>query len=142
MPDILDFSNVKITEEVDFSKAKKVDSICKINIYGTDISKIKLRYEMFKLYFPKKDNIPFELQANVYEQLLNNFKKNGYIRSYEKLDKEYKELYYIEKGGMYKIVNLFQKYWWGYGYDKLSILLYTIGFFVFFWSNYSVSKIE
>lgn len=108
--------------------------ICFISLINSDIENIKLRYSMFKLYFP--ENIDIDTKANVYEKLLKTQKDNGYISSYEKLDKEYIEFKYL-KSGKYSsiggwILNLVNKLWWGYGYDKVLIIRNTLILFAIF----------
>jgi uncharacterized protein YjbI with pentapeptide repeats len=135
LPKILYFNNVEIKEGViDFTKAS-VDSIpdkkCHIYLSGTDVSKIMLRYESFKLMF--EDSIPFDLKSTIYENLLLNTEMLGYKKSYELLDKEYKEITYLqgyEKPKWFR--NWLEKNWWGYGYNKELIIRNTILLFLFF----------
>ncbi len=130
LPDTLDFSYVTTKKVIDFTYTTKENfsEVCKINLLGTDINKIRLRYDRFQLYFPKNTN--FEHKLNVYEQLLNKTKKDGYIESYEKLDTEYKYIVYKHKNEWLK--HFFDKYWWDYGYKKERIILNTFILFLFF----------
>ena len=107
---------------------------CLINLVDADIEKIKLRYSMFELYFP--DGLNSDMKTNIYERLLKTQNDNGFISSYEKLDKEYAEFKYL-KSGKYStiggwILNMVNKYWWGYGYDKMLIIRNTLLIFVLF----------
>ena len=101
-----------------------------------DIEKLKLRYSMFELRFPYDDAFNSDMKTNIYERLLKTQKDNGFTSSYEKLDKEYSEFKYI-KSGKYSsiggwILNMVNKYWWGYGYDKTLIIVNTLLIFVLF----------
>jgi len=135
LPQVLNFNKVEINGEIiDFTNSL-VDSIpdkrCRIYLYGTDISKLNLRYEMFKLMF--EDSIPFDLKSNVYEKLLKQTELLGYKKSYEILDKEYKEITYLEGFEKPKwFRNWLEKNWWGYGYNKELIIRNTILLFLFF----------
>jgi uncharacterized protein YjbI with pentapeptide repeats len=144
LPQILYFQNVKINgENIDFTEAL-VDSIpdkrCHIYLTGTDVSKINLRYDMFKLMF--EDSIPFDLKSNVYQRLLKQTELLGYKKSYELLDKDYKEATYLRNSEnpeycpfmkwLDKQRNWLDKIWWGYGYNKEYIIGNTLLLFLFF----------
>ncbi len=148
LPDILDFSYLNLDSlkgEIDFSTAKR-DSIseangifCKINLLDTDISKIKLPYNEFELYFPEYTE-PVQ-KMNLYEELLNKMKKDGFKRGYEKLDIEFKDVYYqyraetaenIWKESWWSVFNTVSKCWWNYGYDKWLVFAWTGGLFLLF----------
>lgn len=149
-PKILDLSNLEINiDALDFSEVI-TNGECWINLAGTDIGKLNIRYEQFKLWFsddlqiqkavyPKSTtatNIPFDVKANVFESLLKRTEQLGYRKSYEKLDKEYKQLIYL-KGGNYgkfegRFLNWINKNWWGYGYNKELIIRNTLLLFLFF----------
>lgn len=137
LPKFLIFSDIKkITEDIDltntFVNAKY--GICKIGLLNSDIDKIRFRYSNFELYFP--NGTKPEVKTVVYEKLLAKQKKEGFISSIEKLEKEYKEFRYKESGENTKIggyiMNWFDKYWWDYGYDKERIILITILLILFF----------
>lgn len=135
LPQTLHFQDVKIKgKDIDFIAAR-VDSIpdkrCHIYLSGTDIGKINLRYEMFKLAF--ENSISFDLKSNVYEKLLKRTEQLGYINSFKLLDKEYKEVTYLEGYKESKwFRNWLDKNWWGYGYNKEFIIRNTIFLFLFF----------
>ena len=142
LPDTLDLSHVKNIEgELDLSYATKFRGTCYINLLGTEIPRVRLRYSNFRLLFPDsmpnhRDelNVSFEDKCNVYEQLLKNFANNGYTDSYEKLDIEYHQMRYAEK--WYWHLDLIQKFWWNYGYSKWYIFLWIPGILgVFTWFN-------
>ena len=88
------------------------------------------------MHFPYDDDINSDMKTNTYERLLKTQKDNGFTSSYEKLDKDYAEFKYI-KSGKYSffggwILNMVNKYWWGYGYDKTLIIVNTLLIFVLF----------
>lgn len=139
LPDRLNLSDVKfVAYELDFSSAKRNSGFCFVNLLGADISRVRLRYNIFRLWFPDSvsgssgdwTGVKFEDKCNVYEQLLKNFETNGYTDSYEKLDIEYHQMRYAEKGQWYW--DLIQKYWWNYGYCKWYIFLWIGGLMTLF----------
>ncbi len=139
LPDRLNLSDVKfVAYELDLSSAKRNSGFCFVNLLGADISRVRLRYNIFRLWFPDSvcgssgnwKGVKFEDKCNVYEQLLKNFETNGYTDSHEKLDIEYHQMRYAEKGQWYW--NLIQKYWWNYGYSKWYIFLWIGGLMTLF----------
>ncbi len=131
LPSYLNFSDVNtINVEIDLTNSRIHEKygICRINLINSNIDKIKFRYSRFKLYFPI--NTDPEFKSNVYEKLLEKQRKEGYVFSLEKLDKEYKEFKYKEDGKHF--TNFIQKYWWDYGYNKGRIIKITFWFFVIF----------
>jgi len=138
LPKYIDLSYVNnIKEEIDFTTSiiKDENKICKINLINSNIDKIKFRYSRFKLHFP--NNTDPEIKTYVYEKLLNKTAKEGFILSYEKLDKEYKEFIYLESGKYSKsygqVVNWVSNIWWDYGYNKLLIFRNSLILFLFFY---------
>lgn len=134
LPDTLFFNKVEIERGViDFTRSKIDQSrtVCNINLIGTDISKINFRYKRFNLCFPPETDV--DIKEGAYERLLNRTKELGYSGSYEKLDKEYQEFQYLSENNLwYSLINLIEKYWWGYGYDNWRIFVNTIILFVVF----------
>ena len=134
LPDSLDFRNVtKISNEIDFTYCK-IDStknkICRIALNESDIDKIKINMNLFKLYFPYPENT-YERITSVYEKLLRKFKKDGLLESYKTLDLEYRAfLCDNSKSFTYKTLDYFQKHWWNYGYNKEWIILSCIKIFI------------
>ena len=183
---LADFSQVKFNFKVDFSAAtlpkylnlSEIDKIlgridlteayinpkydiCFINLFGSDVRKIKLRYSGFKLDWPenedllnskngtflsKEDSINwveekkleiYNTKLKIYEDLMDFQKKEGYARSYEILDKEYKRFKYTGDfnpfgfwwGGLRMRVH---KYWWGYGYDRSPVIRNVILIYLLF----------
>ncbi len=140
LPDYIDFSYVEwIEKTIDFTGCKSnTKGVVKINLTGTDISKIKIDYLHFRLCFDPKWSVvnddDFEKMAAVYKDLLSNFDKNNLVSSYEILDKEFTDLKYRNRMGD-KWVKIFSPYywlksidlmWWDYGYKKGYIFTWTI----------------
>ena len=108
----------------------------KINLYNTDVSKIKLDYEHFKFYaydIENQDSAKSKMLQHMtraaYEGLLKNFESRGQTDSYEKLDIEYKRY----KAGLKPGDFSFQDMWWGFGYQRWRILIHAF-LLVFFFS--------
>lgn len=146
LPMLIDMSDVRIiNKEIDFtgSKVNEKYGTCKIYLINSNIDKIKFRYSRFELDF--HNVIDPDVITSVYDKLLAKQQKEGFISSYEKLDKEYKEFKYKQGIGYNKtwglILNWLDKYWWGYGYDKELIIRNTFFLFLLFtilnWIGYS-----
>ena len=132
----MDFRNVKdINREIDFTEsvlysAKKAQGKkCRIALYGSDIKKIKINYELFELYFPAPDT-SYEKKISVYEKLLQKFKDDGFIESYKNLDIEYREFKYLQNKDYF--LNWFHKNWWNYGYNKEYVVYWSLFLFGIF----------
>ena len=67
-----------------------------INLVGSDIDRIKINYEQFKLWFPKFTT--YQDRISTYESLLEKFNNQGYKESYKLLDIEFKEFLYCMNG--------------------------------------------
>ena len=139
LPLYLDLSGIQLKGgDLDLTNSiiNKKYGKCLINLVNADIEKIKLRYSTFELYFPDKENINSDIKTNTYERLLKNQKDNGFTSSYEKLDKEYAAFKYLKSGKYSSLggwtLNMVNKYWWGYGYDKTLIIVNTLLIFVLF----------
>lgn len=148
--DTINFSyNPKIFNEIDFTVAnfndwdykrkhvKLENKPCYINLYRTDISKLRLDYIHFKLYFSNKqeglvdDSGVSEDEKNmIYEALLNNFKLHGQLESYKLLDIEYQR--FKLDNSNHSFYKWLLKYWWNYGYNKEYIFRWTFGLLFFF----------
>ncbi len=125
LPSFLDLSNIStIKNTLDLTEVKPSEKyrICEINLLNTDISKIKMRYDNFILWFP--ENTSYDAKCNVYNALLTSFQNYGFQTSYEKLDIEFQEFKFIEND--HKLRNHFQKIWWNYGYDKGAIFAWVL----------------
>ncbi len=106
-----------------------------INLYNTDVSRIKIDYTHFKLYFKdidRQDTLSRDLsddtKASIYEQLLKDFKDRGQTDSYEKLDIEYRWF----KGNNNPLLTGFIDWWWRFGYEKWRIFLHSFIIILFF----------
>jgi len=129
LPLYLNLSEVHTNDTIDLTLVLRNSSgPSKINILNTDVSKIKLRYSMFQLYFPEgtlRDNIDFS-----YRTLLVSLKQNGYNIGYKKLATEFAEYSYLRDN--HYILNAIDKYWWNYGFDKQRIFTWVLRIILFF----------
>lgn len=131
LPESLDFSNVvNIKEGIDLTSAIPLEGGKKtnINLVGSNMDKIKLRYEMFNLYFPK--DIPEQGVDLVYEKLINSLKQNGLTQDYKRLSIEYAHYRYL-RNNQY-ILNYINKFWWDYGFETSRIYLWIFLFVLIF----------
>ena len=138
LPDILWFENVKeIQNEIDLTYAR-LDTIkkikdnnykCKIDLFNSDISKIRINYVLFQLWFPADKT--FEQRMSTYEKLLKKFKDEGFLESYKLLDIEYQD--FINKQNKNITLNWFLKHWWNYGYNKEYVLIWSFCIFILFY---------
>ncbi|MCW3102339.1 MAG: Uncharacterized protein JWO09_779 [Bacteroidetes bacterium] len=123
LPAKMDLSGIEsISTVIDLTqiKSNEKQQRCRINLIDTDISKIKMLYENFELWFP--DHTSFETKCKVYEGLLASLDGFGFKASYKKLDIEYQQLKYIHNNQCIK--NKFQEIWWNYGYNKEAIFMW------------------
>lgn len=132
LPDTLDLTNTRLTASIDLTAAKlqDIDTKCEINLMGCDIEKLKLGYGNFHLYIPDSlvhDKYSRDQISATYEALLNNFQKNGFKDSYRQLALEYKDWQ-----ARHDFFTRISGIWWGYGYRKWQLLLWTFGFLLVF----------
>ncbi|MCX6350424.1 MAG: pentapeptide repeat-containing protein, partial [Bacteroidetes bacterium] len=125
LPNSLDFSeNPKISNEIDFRVCFYKDTSYynwitgkykphHINLYKSDVSKFRLEYKYFLLWFP--DEASNDERSSIYEALLLNFKVHGQTDSYQKLDIEYQEFKW--KNTKVPWFGVFLRYWWNFGYN-------------------------
>ena len=104
-----------------------------INLYNTDISRIKIDYSHFRLYFKDiedtlRKELSNDIKESIYEQLLKNFKDRGQMDSYEKLDIEYQWF----KGRDNPIITGIIDWWWRFGYEKWRIFIHSIIIIILF----------
>ena len=130
LPAYLDLSEVNIKTNIDLSTVlPNPNGLTKLNLLYTDASKIKVHYyHRFKLYFPK--DAPEGDIAFVYLSLLESLKKNGFDEGYHQLFIEYSEYKYLKHH--HYILNVLDKYWWDYGFDKSRIFFWIIVIISFF----------
>ena len=107
-----------------------------------------MNYIDFQLAFDE-DFLSKKGIANIYENLLITQKE--FPEGYKKLDIEYKEYKYLQKGLKGRIYNFFDNQWWNYGYNKEKVISNTfilllifslINWFLFEYLNQKVYKIE
>lgn len=107
-----------------------------INLYNTDISKIKIDYKNFKLYFLDSDadtvrsskhfesgKLDTDRIAAIYESLLKNFKERGQTESEENLAIEYE---YFKNGDSF--YTRLRDWWYRFGYEKGRIFKHVLLF--------------
>lgn len=124
LPGFLDLSGITtIANSIDLTEVKVNERyrICRINLVNSDISKIKLRYDNFLLWFPSHTG--YDAKCNIYDALLTTLKTNGYQTSYQKLDIEYQKFKYEANGQEFQ--SYVQEAWWNYGYNKERIFVWV-----------------
>jgi len=106
-----------------------------INFYNTDISRIKIDYSHFRLYFKDVDEqdklhkeLSYDIKESIYEQLLKNFKDRGQDDSYERLDIDYRWF----KGRNAVLITGINDWWWRFGYEKWRIFIHSFLVIIFF----------
>ncbi|WKN32154.1 pentapeptide repeat-containing protein [Porifericola rhodea] len=141
LPDTLYFNSVETAKEIDFTYAltntlQQSNKKCVIDLYGTDIQKLKFDYSRFKVLTDSSKYNKAQL-SNIYQQLLKMQRDKGFTDGEEDVDKEYRhfKLTY-DKAGFAYLLGAFgswiQRVWWDYGYHKELIVLWTIVFLLFF----------
>ena len=113
----LNFENVSSPNKViDLTKMRALNHGEKIgiNLTNADISNIKINYTTFQLIFPK--HTLTHTKVHTYNQLLNQFKKNGLQKSYNQLYVEYQRFLYHSNNQT--VAHFLDKHWWGYGIEK------------------------
>ena len=105
---------------------------CYISLANSNIRNIDFEYKRnVHLYYncqtDSKDKI-----ANLFSGLLEKFKGEGRVASYENLDIEYKQWQYGTRGLWGKVKNFINRHWWYYGYRKGYIIYWTLGLLCFF----------
>lgn len=98
----LSFRNVGLVSfdgVIDFTQVSMPSKFCRIDVRGTDITKLKFDYTRFKLYFGEgtKRASPKE-QEKVYQALLDQQKRYGFDDGYQELLKEY--IQFLNKDGV------------------------------------------
>lgn len=137
-----DFSNSIINGDLNFenvSSPNKVIDLTKmralshgekigINLINADISHIKINYTTFQLIFPK--HTLAHIKIHTYNQLLNQFKKNGLQKSYNQLHIEYQRFLY--RNNNQPIMHFLDKHWWGYGIERSKPYQWILAFLCVF----------
>ena len=141
LPDTLYFSFVDSEKEIDLTYSVNNtlnQRKCNIDVYGTDIGKLKFDYSKYKILKKSKYHQYDRSQiGNVYEQVLSMQLKKGFIDGYENADKEYRhfKLTYDLPWHSFAlgfVTSKISKYWWDYGYKKWLILVWTPLFLMLF----------
>jgi hypothetical protein len=132
LPDTLDFSNVTLSNTIDFTKAypNVYGRKCQINLLNTDISKIRLNYKDFELFFPDSIlNSPGYSQViyKTYQLLLDNLKLDKQDDQFSRLDIELKN--WRAKNNFLLWID---KIWWLYGYEKWRVVPNSFFIILFF----------
>ena len=73
----------------------------------------------------------FDERASVYERLLGRFRSDGLVESYKNIDIEYRQ-FRCRVERKWCILNLIQRFWWNYGYNKEYVFGWSLAFMVFF----------
>lgn len=121
LPDTLYFYDVtEIGKEIDLTSGilPPKNKVCYINLTGSNIEKIRINYDQFKLFFLPSKTTNNEITA-VYEKLLKKFHDDGFADSYKKLDIEFQKYNYNKSGQWFR--SWLQEWWWNYGYNKEKI---------------------
>jgi hypothetical protein len=143
LPDTIDFSfNDSLLQSVDFTIANfatKKNTKHLISLFKSNIEKIHIDYNHFRLYFPdtlfddirnKRVYFSNDDKQTIYERMLKNFKDNGQNESYKLLDIEFKR--YKWKNSWASFLPCLPYYWNHFGYDKQLVFAWTLYFMVLF----------
>jgi len=102
LPRVLILKNVELPESIDLTRIIPTEEACWIDLRGTNMSKVKLDYRHFRLFFADRFNREYASDAEikrVYKDLLAQQKKLGFVEGYEKLSKEFAR---VSAKGTYK----------------------------------------
>ncbi len=102
---------------------------CKLYIFSTDLSKVKLNYSQFDL--DTKDMNTGQKEA-LYKQLLLNQDQSGYKDGFAKADVEFRQLENDKEGVYGVVVDWIQRNWNYYGYKKEKIFINALILFGLF----------
>lgn len=131
LPDTLYFRYVsEIGKEMDLTSCvlNPEKKVCYLNLVGSNIDKIRINYDQFKLYFLQRDT---ENEITyVYQKLLKKFQDDGFTDSYQKLDVEFQKYRYNKAGQWFR--SWLQEWWWNFGYNKEKIFQNSLILLLFF----------
>lgn len=142
LPRYLKFTNVKdIAKEIDLTNCKPPapGKKCVIDLAGSDIRKIKMRYDLFQI--DTSNAISEEQREAVYENLLSKFKQDGFNKSYKDLDVEYTR-FKDRNNVLYRCADFVSEWWWYYGYEKYRIVSWTLMFLTIFLIITAINYVE
>lgn len=130
LPRIVDLSGVQdIAYGIDLTSARPPDTgLVYVRLLGANLDRIRIDYLRFRLAFP--DSASFDERASVYERLLGRFTSDGLVESHKNIDIEYKQFRYKVEQKQY--LNLIQRYWWNYGYNREYVFAWSLGFMLLF----------
>lgn len=102
---------------------------CEIQLEGSDLSKILLPHNLFRLSFLKYST--YEMKTNTYERILKTCKDNGMVDSYKAWNIEFQCFKNVHEWGYYGgiLLNYLNFYWWRFGHEKWRILFYWLPLF-------------
>ena len=132
--EVVSFRDISVIDEINLMYATTKDHFEPVflNLIGSDVNKFKFIYTQ-PFYIDQLSSIEYRDElTNVYTVLLKSQQEDGYKNSFIALDKEYKYFSYKNVTGG-KLINFFQKHWWGYGHDKYRIITNTFIILIFFW---------
>ena len=113
LPKVLLMSNLNLKdckEHIDLSQAVPGKGECQIDLMGTDVSKVNLDYDDFRLLFDGyqvfENGRSFDQERKgLYKDLLMHQKMRGYARGYRKLLMEFELIYPEEAAQIAKMVS-------------------------------------
>lgn len=157
LPDTLDFRDAILAKPVDFTKCLPPYSgkKCRIALFGVDLEKVIVNMEMFSLWFPtdtvgapssgsERNPVGLEVprpeqRLGFYEQFLKSLQKQGFLSSYESVDKEYQRYRDWDSPTASfwgKLTYWPSLLWWDFGYAKGRVFLWSLGsWLIFTFSN-------
>jgi len=119
-------------EKIDFTGfSNKKDTVCDLYLEESDVSRLELDYSNFKLKF-SSDRLTDQEKENIYKQLLDEQKEDGFAEGYRKLSIDYAEFKYSKDKSIFAYIKMFfNRVWWDYGYDtsfiwKNSLIIFFI----------------
>lgn len=134
LPDTLYFDNVDLTElksdvylsngKLDVLKKSRGEE-AKVTIFldRSNIDKIRLDYSKFRLGF--SDSLTHEEKVSIFQQVISKCQSDGLESSARGFDIDLQRMNirnkYSKLYGFAYIVDFFQDYWWGFGYERAKI---------------------
>lgn len=103
------------------------------SVFNSDLKKIHFEYGSHLHFIPDLNTALSRDQVrNAYAELLSKFKTEGRTESFEKLDVEFEQWKYRQRGWSGAVMNFVDRVWWYYGYRKAYVLLWTLAFLLLF----------
>jgi hypothetical protein len=107
----------------------KDDNKCLLNLNGVNVSRLKFNYDEYIL---DTTGMSFEQLQSLYNNLKDQYTKLGMTESFKLADIDLTKLNNYHKGGLYKVVDAINRWWWDYGYSKGKIVGNSILLFLLF----------